>query len=50
MQLPYIIGSKHLIVNGEHNDQVFGSGLVVKTMSAAGASVIHQPYSRAAVL
>lgn len=43
---PYILGSKHLFVAGEHNDQVFGSDLVGKLIIKFGSSVINQPYNR----
>lgn len=44
---PYLLGGKHILVNGEHNDQVFGSDIVASVISTFGADVIHKPYDRA---
>lgn len=43
---PYLLGSKHLLVSGEHNDQLFGSDMVGALITKFGSSVIHQPYNR----
>jgi hypothetical protein len=43
---PYLIGSKHLLVNGEHNDQLFGSDIVASVIGRFGAEVLHRPYDR----
>ena len=43
---PYLLGGEHLIVGGEHNDQLFGADVVGKFMHKFGNHVIHQPYSR----
>jgi hypothetical protein len=45
-RFPYLIGTRHLLVNGEHNDQVFGSDIVASVISRFGAGVIHKPYDR----
>lgn len=42
----YLLGTKHLFVNGEHNDQLFGSDIVAVVIERFGAHVIHQPYDR----
>jgi hypothetical protein len=47
---PYLIGGKHLIVNGEHNDQVFGSDIVASVIGRFGSEVLHRPYDRAIFL
>jgi hypothetical protein len=46
IMFPYLLGSKHLIVNGEHNDQLFGSDMVGKLIVRHGNGVIHQRYNR----
>lgn len=46
MMFPYLLGGKHLIINGEHNDQLFGSDVVSKLIVKFGPSVIHQKYQR----
>jgi len=43
---PLLLGGTHLIVNGEHNDQIFGSDIVAKFIGMFGARAMHQPYSR----
>lgn len=43
---PYLLGGDYLIVNGEHNDQIFGSDAVGNLIQTAGPGVIHQSYSR----
>lgn len=47
---PYLLGQKHVIVNGEHNDQLFGSDIVAAVIQRFGAEVIHKPYDRALFL
>lgn len=42
---PHLFGEKAIFINGEHNDQVFGSDIVAKVINNYGAAVIHQPYS-----
>jgi hypothetical protein len=46
MMFPYLLGGKHIVVNGEHNDQLFGSDMVGHLINKFGPSVIHQPYNR----
>ena len=43
---PYLLGTKHLFVSGEHNDQLFGSDMVGKLMVKMGNEVIHRRYDR----
>ena len=43
--LPYLLGSKNMIVNGELNDQLFGSDIIAKVIALFGADVPSQPYS-----
>lgn len=40
------LGGNHLIVNGEHNDQLFGSDMVAKLIKKYGESAMNKPYSR----
>lgn len=47
MMLPYILGSRALLVNGEHNDQLFGSDIVPAMSQLFGLHVLHEPYNRA---
>ena len=47
---PYLIGTKNLIVNGEHNDQLFGSDIVSTVIGRFGTEVIHRTYDRAMFL
>src|SRR5262249_53900419 len=46
MMFPYLLGGKHIVVNGEHNDQLFGSDMVGELIVKFGPSVIHQQYNR----
>lgn len=41
---PYILGTKNLIVTGEHNDQLFGSDIIAWAIVRFGADVINAPY------
>ncbi|HTR18615.1 MAG TPA: hypothetical protein VMH91_01380 [Candidatus Paceibacterota bacterium] len=43
---PLLLGGEHVIVNGEHNDQLFGSDIVAKFIAMLGTTPLHQPYSR----
>lgn len=43
---PYLMGGNYLIVNGEHNDQIFGSDAIAKFMMRFGDAEIHKKYSR----
>jgi hypothetical protein len=43
---PYILGSKNLIVNGEHNDQLFGSDIIEDVVNRFGFEAVQQSYSR----
>lgn len=42
----YLLGTKHLIIGGEHNDQLFGSDMVGKLITRFGPECIHAPYNR----
>jgi hypothetical protein len=46
VMFPYLLGGKHLVVNGEHNDQLFGSDMVGKLIVKFGPEVMHRPYDR----
>ena len=42
---PYLLGSEHILVNGEHNDQLFGSDIVAKFIARFGEAFPHQHYN-----
>lgn len=46
MLFPHLLGSRHMFVGGEHNDQLFGSDMMGKLILRFGNSIIHQPYNR----
>jgi hypothetical protein len=46
VMFPYLLGAKQLVVNGEHNDQLFGSDMVGKLVVKFGPEVMHRPYDR----
>jgi hypothetical protein len=50
MMLPYILGTRNLIVNGEHNDQLFGSDIVPGLSQMFGLDILHEPYNRGMVV
>jgi hypothetical protein len=43
---PYLLGTRKLLVNGEHNDQLFGSDVVVQLVNRFSFDVVHKPYDR----
>lgn len=43
---PYLLGTPHLVIGGEHNDQLFGSDMVGKLIARFGPQSMHAPYSR----
>jgi len=43
--LPYLLGGKNIIVNGELNDQLFGSDIIAKVITRFGAEITRKPYS-----
>jgi hypothetical protein len=43
---PYVLGTKNLIVNGEHNDQLFGSDIVAAVANRFGFDAVGEPYNR----
>src|SRR5262249_30840139 len=49
MQLPYLIGRKNLIINGEGNDQLFGSDIIADAVGKMGFETITQPFDRHAL-
>lgn len=42
-----ILDGKHILVGGEHNDQLFGSDLIGKIARQYPFEVVHRPYTRA---
>lgn len=42
----YLLGTDNLFVNGDNNDQLFGSDAVVKFINQFGAETIHDRYNR----
>jgi hypothetical protein len=42
----YLLGGDCLIVNGEHNDQLFGAETFGGLIERFGANMLHQPYNR----
>lgn len=44
MLFPYILGTNNLIVNGEHNDQLFGSDIIADVINRFGADAVLAPY------
>ncbi|MCA3129477.1 MAG: hypothetical protein IOD10_21505 [Rhodocyclaceae bacterium] len=43
---PYLLGSRHIFVSGEHSDQLFGSDMIGKLIVRNGIGVVHKPYDR----
>jgi hypothetical protein len=43
---PYLIGTHRLIINGEHNDQLFGSDIIASAINRFGFEVVNEPYNR----
>jgi hypothetical protein len=48
--LPAVLGSKNILVSGEHNDQLFGSDIMASLIPKHGPGIIHQPYDRTILL
>ncbi len=46
MMFSRLLGSRHLFVGGEHNDQLFGSDMMAKLILKFGPSIIQHPYER----
>jgi hypothetical protein len=46
-QFPYLLGTKNLLVSGEHNDQLFGSDVIAEAIKTFGLDAVMAPYSRA---
>jgi len=49
MQLPYLLGRENLIVNGEGNDQLFGSDIIADAVGKMGFETVTQPFDREAL-
>ncbi len=45
-RLPEILGTRHLVISGEHNDQLFGSDIMAPLIRKHGTNIIHAPYER----
>ncbi|SHN17666.1 hypothetical protein SAMN05192549_105169 [Duganella sacchari] len=41
-----VLDGRHIMVGGEHNDQLFGSDIIGKIVQQQPFSVVHQPYRR----
>jgi hypothetical protein len=41
---PTFLGGKEILINGEHNDQLFGSDIVAPFIAACGGETIHKKY------
>jgi hypothetical protein len=46
VMFPGLLGTDNIIVNGEHNDQLFGSDIVGELIAESGPVVMHKPYDR----
>jgi len=46
MLFPYILGTEALLVNGEHNDQLFGSDITAEAINRFGSEAILGEYDR----
>ncbi len=46
VMFPYVLGTNHVYVSGELNDQLFGAAAPGDLMVQFGDAIIHQPYSR----
>lgn len=46
MLFPFILGTKNLIVTGEHNDQLFGADIILKVINRFGLDTVQGPYDR----
>jgi len=45
MLFPYILGTEVLLVNGEHNDQLFGSDVTAEAINRFGDAIIADTYN-----
>lgn len=43
---PYVIGTKRLLVSGEHNDQLFGSDIISDVINLFGVDAVRERYDR----
>lgn len=48
--LDRILGDPHILVTGEHNDQLMGSDMAAALIASHGTSFIHAPYARDKIL
>lgn len=46
VRFPELLGGNHLLVGGEHNDQLFGSDMVGFMVSRFGDQIINEPFNR----
>lgn len=46
VMFPYVLGTRHLFVSGELNDQIFGAAAPGDLMIKFGDAIVHKPYSR----
>ncbi len=46
VNLRNVLGSGNIIVNGEHNDQLFGSDIMLSAINKFGEESLHAPYDR----
>lgn len=44
--LPMVLGTSNMIINGEHNDQIFGSDIMAPMILKHGNHIIHEKYNR----
>jgi hypothetical protein len=49
-QFPYLVGTKNLLVSGEHNDQLFGSDIIADAIKRCGFDDVMAPYNRALMI
>ena len=45
-RFPYLIGTRNLLVSGEHNDQLFGSDVIAEAIKNVGFDAVMAPYDR----
>lgn len=44
--VPSVVGNSCMLISGEHNDQIFGSDIMIKLIVRHGNGVLHEPYTR----
>lgn len=50
MNFKYILGSKNILVSGEHNDQLFGADVIGHFMALFGEEEAHKPYDKEKII